>query len=303
MAELKYEWEDWDKEKAVSGNLVGVKNNDKESDFSLTGRLRPTSVSNVYTLIVQGYKLEVVGEGYISKWSPEPPVGADYDPKLHMAVASMGTTAAIGTSFTRPGTEGEPEEVEVDLSEMEPRDYFAVNAMRAMLAQTIHPETFDDATCLYYAKASYRWAQAMIIAAIQARGEYEDPDETVTISLTIVSNVQSYSTGEIKLYVEGHIGIWANLPDYDPSENVYSFAEGSTRKFTQIKCLGNGVTASKYLGKSFEGDPVVYAFDGTVHNSSMVTCNISGEGGVFKDGGKYTITITAYNPINEQVQE
>lgn len=303
MAEITYEWNIYNKEEAIKGALVGIKKSNK-NDISWTGRLRQTSISNIYTLSFQGYTLQVVGEGYVTDCSPSPPPGAEWiGYKLQMPFAIMGNEGAVGTTFTRDGntSAGEPDTVEVDLSVMEPRDYFAVHAMSVMIGQTKHPETFDDAKCLYYAKAAYRWAQAMIIAAIDSRSEM-NVEEEISVNLTIISEVEAKSTGEIKFYVEGHIGIWANLPDVDPQKiNVYSFEQGVPVTFQNVKCVGNSADVSKYLGYALERDPnyknpVVYAFDGSTHNSDMVVCSISGENDVFKNGGNYTITITAYNP-------
>lgn len=123
----------------------------------------------------------------------------------------------------------------------------------------------------------------------------EPQPSNFAINLTIVSEVLSNSTGEIKFYVDGHNGIWANLPNANASSNVYAFAAGSSCQFMNVECVGNGVNVEDFEGKPLDGSLVVYAFDGSNHNSSMVTASISGENGVFKNGGSYTITITNYN--------
>ena len=63
---------------------------------------------------------------------------------------------------------------------MEPRDHFAIQVLSAMLVHADHPESFDDATCLSYSTAAYRWAQAMMQAAANSRlgqSTEEEPSE------------------------------------------------------------------------------------------------------------------------------
>lgn len=173
-----YTWSNFNLQEALSGKLVGI-----NEDETLTGRLQRTSISNIYTVTIQGHEVKLVQEGYIFEVKPQKDEWLNV--RLKIATTNMGSEASIGNIFTRQGTQEEGGgEVDVDLSVMEPRDYFAVNALNAMLGKVSHPEGMDDATCLYYAKASYRWAQAMMIAAIDARGAKTEEEEPVTETAT-----------------------------------------------------------------------------------------------------------------------
>lgn len=169
---MQYNWTPFNLKDAMAGTLVGIRNADKPYDLSLTGRLNDlttfTDGGGYFRLTLRGHSLTVDLQGRITSCYPSN--AAISSATLMMCTAEMGTDSAVGSAVTRSdGSSGEGRSATASLSVMEPRDHFAVSALSAMMVHADNPETFDDATCLMYSRAAYRWAQAMMIAAADSR--------------------------------------------------------------------------------------------------------------------------------------
>ena len=194
---MTYTWNDtFSLEDALSGVLVGFqKTNDW--DLSETGLLE--FVGSRYQVYINGYKLYVESTGKVVECKP---ANSNYlNHTLQMVTADMGDEGAVGGAITRTWTEETGYSQEVTLTTIEPRDQFAVQVLNAMLIHTEHPEAFDDARCLMYSRAAYRWAQAMMIAAADSRhGESENvnPGGVAVNSNDLQSNTEKllYNIGE-----------------------------------------------------------------------------------------------------------
>lgn len=182
-----YVWSTYDINVVSTGTLVGIHQQGKDYDLSMTGCLR--LVGNVYKVTINGHDLELDQDGKVVRCTPQ---SQDYyDKTLMMVTATMDASTAIGGAMTRSNPDpvsGYTEEV--TLTVMEPRDNFAVQTLNAMLIHADHPETFNDAKMLYYARAAYKWAQAMMIAAADSRHGSSESQSQQTVDIN-TNNLQS----------------------------------------------------------------------------------------------------------------
>lgn len=165
---MTYNWtNEFNLNDALAGILVGFKNDSNPADLTNTGVLQEPGP--LYKLEFNGYKMTVDYEGFVKTCKPAKYVGQ----KLQMVTAVMGAESQIGTGATgrtRHDDEGEAiTNDKVELTNILPRDQFALNALNAMLIHANHPENLDDAACMRYARAAYRYAQAMVIVAADSR--------------------------------------------------------------------------------------------------------------------------------------
>ena len=194
---MTYTWNStFSLEDALSGVLVGFqKTNDW--DLSETGLLE--SVGSRYQVCINGYKLYVENTGKVVECKP---ANSNYlNQTLQMVTADMGDTGAVGGAITRSsGSSGAGHDDQAILTNIEPRDQFAVQVLNAMLIHAEHPEAFDDAKCLMYSRAAYRWAQAMMISAADSReGQSTTPSTGIDVnSGDLQSNTEKllYNIGE-----------------------------------------------------------------------------------------------------------
>ena len=321
-----YKWNLYKKEDAVKGKLVGIHISGQDDNLSLTGRLQETNNTGIYRLVINGYDMEVVGDGYITKCTPTPPDGAEWiGTKLMMPEVIMGNDSAVGTSFTRAGntSAGEPEEVEVDLSEMQPRDYFAVHALRAMLAQAKNPETFDDATRLYYSRAAYKWAQTMIKAAIGSRSEAGEPEPTPEPGDSLVTFVLQNQCGrEVRLSGRSYIHIttgsttdWASAVQV--ASNMHGPTKGSSWAWNDISIQDGGTYTwkasipNRYLSGNYyfmstdkdTNNPAIYLYSRIWRRSTGETEGSTGiyrvyplQNTILAENGTYTLVLYSVSP-------
>lgn len=168
---MTYNWNTFNLDDAEAGALVGIQVG-AEYDLTYTGHIykltRFVGEGGYFLVKMNGYVAEADLNGRITKCTPS---NADLEGiTLQIVTTDMGDNAAVGSAVTRSsGSSGSGRSSTAVLSTMEPRDHFAMNALNAMLTHTEHPETLDDATCLMYSLAAYRWAQAMMIAAADSR--------------------------------------------------------------------------------------------------------------------------------------
>lgn len=190
---MTYTWSTFNLQDALAGTLVGFKKTNNW-DLSETGLLK--YVGSKYMVVINGHNLEISSSGAILNSTP-----SGYSGTLQMVTASMGSTGAVGTDITRSsGESGDGHNAIAVLNNIEPRDQFAVQVLNAMLINADHPESFDDAKCLMFSRAAYRWAQAMMIAAADSReGESTEPSTAVNVnSGDLQSNTEKllYNIGE-----------------------------------------------------------------------------------------------------------
>lgn len=241
---MTYNWnEHFSLADALNGMLVGFPVTSKPYDLSNTGTL--VGPGPIYTLKFGGYTLKVLENGTVNKVTP---VNDDWlGQTLYMVTAVMGSDGAVGDRISRAaGTPGASDAIAV-LNNIEPRDQFAVQALNAMLIHTDHPETFDDAKCLMYSRAAYRWAQAMMIAAADSReGQSAAPSTGVTVDTgDLQSNTEKllFNIGE---YMKDGIAIkGSTLLGASPVKTKVSGLESITEAYdipTIVDSSNNPVT-------------------------------------------------------------
>lgn len=192
---MTYTTETFNLKDALSGVLVGFTANVDEA-----GLLEQRDIDKLYSfqVMIKGVLVIVDREGKVIRTNPEDEYQAGA--QLYMVVAEMGNEEAAGHAGTRGGPGGGT----VSLQETELRDNFAINALNAFIMKQDHPEAFSDAKCLYFARAAYRWAQAMMIIAQETRDVEEEielnADGTVVIetqTLETAVNKNLYNIGVI----------------------------------------------------------------------------------------------------------
>jgi len=179
---MTYTWTTFNLSSALSGTPVGFPNSDpnKTYDISKTGIATSKSTLGSIKVIIQGITLYADKDGKVietvpdSEWSPvttgEGEQAVTTYSQLQMVTTEMGTESAVGGQATRTrGSTGQSTTTDVTITSMEPRDQFAVRAMQTMIGKLEHPEALDDASMLMYAYASYKWAQAMVLAMADSR--------------------------------------------------------------------------------------------------------------------------------------
>lgn len=161
---MTYNWGDFLLLNALAGTPVGFRVEGKDYDLSNTGIL--SGMAPEYTVKINGHTLTVDKRGQVTKVVP---YNNWQGQTLQMVTVSMGDEGSVGGMVRRAAGATEGHDANVSLTVMEPRDHFAIQVLNAMLVHAKHPETFDDATCLSYSTAAYRWAQAMMQAAANSR--------------------------------------------------------------------------------------------------------------------------------------
>ena len=158
-------------EDALAGKLVGYDN----GTYDLTGWLKAPGPN--FKVVISGKELYVDGTGVVKKSShPVVTIGST----LKMVSSELDTSTTTGVK-SRGKTDPNPPQGatatdEVNLSVMQPRDHFAMTALRAIMDKMDHPESADDATIIAVSRSAYRWAHGMVEAAYDARyGKYEYP--------------------------------------------------------------------------------------------------------------------------------
>ena len=174
MAETAtYVWSSFDQDAARAGIRVGFRQ-DKDSDLSMTGILAEDRRYTTYKTVIDGKTLYINDLGVVIKSIPDD--SSLVSKSVQMVTCEMKTTYGTSQAIPRGVTEGS-EEV-ATLTSMEPRDQFAVYAMRAIMGKLIEPQSLDDANILFCCRAAYRWAQGMMIASADARAEKKKATES-----------------------------------------------------------------------------------------------------------------------------
>lgn len=181
---MTYSWITFNIVDALAGTLVGFQNSDptKDYDLSKTGILEATGYSETPgKVIIDGRELVVDETGVVVRSTPS---STYVGQTLRMVTADMGDTGSVGGAITRSsGSSGTGHDNVAILTNIEPRDQFAVQVLNAMLIHADHPESYSDALMLKYSRAAYRWAQAMMIAAADSReGQSTTPSTQVDVN-------------------------------------------------------------------------------------------------------------------------
>lgn len=168
----------------AEGVIVGFKNDSDPNDLSETGTVinDPAKDTPPFLVVIKGCTLHFKNNGQVdSSWPSSNYVGQT----LKIVTLNMSTDNAVGSHGTRSSDYDASHTRNVTLDKMEPRDYFAVDVLNAMIVHMDHPEGASDATMMMYSRAAYRWAQAMMAAAADSReGDYRNPPATVDVDTT-----------------------------------------------------------------------------------------------------------------------
>lgn len=167
------EFSNFNLQDALAGQLVGFQNDLDTNDLSLTGKLQEPGP--LYKLVIGGHTLKVNSSGTVVESRPS---GFHVGETLKMVRATMDPSLDYGTSYpTRHEQTGRV--TNVNVTQMEPRDEFAVAALKVLMSKLENPEMADDATILSYTQSAYRWAKGMMDSAIQARlSDKQSEEET-----------------------------------------------------------------------------------------------------------------------------
>jgi len=152
---------------ALDGALVGLVPSDATQLAKYAGMMR-RNATGTYILMIDGHRITVGMTGQVETCSPASelfPVGT----QLFIVEDEMPAASAYGSSQSMTRSPGSGYDNEANVSNMEPRDYFAVHAMSVMLSRLEHPDAMGDAAILRLSRAAYRIAQGMVIAAADSR--------------------------------------------------------------------------------------------------------------------------------------
>lgn len=141
------------------------------------------------------------------------PYDGDMNKRLYMVVAELEETR--GTVASRG--EGETKE-DVNIDVMQPREEFAMNAMRAIIGTLSDPLNIDTNTVVRIADKSFEFAQAMMQKAAEIRSETKEPSEEkeeINVSVNdvnsatdkILYNIQVALTNQNKMLKEQNIKV------------------------------------------------------------------------------------------------
>lgn len=110
--------------------------------------------------------------------------------QLNLVEAAMATTYGTSQSMTRGAGDGLVDPGNV--SNLEPRDEFALAALQTMMGNIAHAESVNDSTILLCARAAYRWAQGMMIAAADAHaGSSSDGGGSSSVDVDVTGGTNS----------------------------------------------------------------------------------------------------------------
>ena len=115
------------------------------------------------------------------------PYDGDMNKRLYMIEAELEETR--GTVASR-GEGAAKEDVNIDV--MQPREEFAMNAMRAIIGTLNDPLNIDTNTVIRIADKSFEFAQAMMQRAAEIRSEKKEPSEEkeeINVNLNDVNSV------------------------------------------------------------------------------------------------------------------
>ena len=181
----------FDMDSAVNGALVGVNIQDPNDLSTYCGILKVIkdspidapvytkdgrTVKSIHQVTIKGSTIWCTDTGVVLSCTPAiPQIGVvnviTVGTQLAVLKATIPTTS--GTSQTRTRTPEQGHTANIKISELEPRDQFALHALTVIMNKLEHPEAADDANIIQACYTSYRWANAMMLAAADSRTELE----------------------------------------------------------------------------------------------------------------------------------
>lgn len=186
-----YIWDLFDLEKAILGALVGLKVDyegyivdDAEQvfaywDVSKCSKLivdnDKKAVSN-YKVIIEGTTYWIDKNGKIVQSLDTARIGKH----VFLVTADLARTEGTSQGSTRGASGTTPEDVNVTLASLEPRDSFAIQILQGLLTGHEQPESYDDASILSICSSAYKWAQGMMQASANFRKLSEGTDPAPT---------------------------------------------------------------------------------------------------------------------------
>lgn len=243
---------------ALNGALIGIPVASEEELSRNSGHLRLEDSKRI--VYIDGHKISVSTEGVVRACTP-----ADnrFTPGTVLQIIEKTISTTYGSKQTQTRSPTQGYDPEANLSNMEPRDYFALEAMRVMMQNTPHPDAADDATILFVARAAYRWAQGMIIAAADTRlGTAQSSGTTPTqVDVTDGTNTEKLLDNLVKAISTLTTAIQGTLKVETPSGsslnvegevNVQGVNDTSTSKSIPLRV--HGITDDTTTG--FVSDPI-----------------------------------------------
>ena len=213
---------------ALAGKLVGFQVGSSTSDLSQTGTIE--GPGPIYKTYINGYTLKVDANGLVKESIPS---GFHVNETLSMVAVSTTEALGYGTEYnTRHGDSTRVSTVNV--VSMEPRDEFAVAALKVIMSKLEHPEAADMQTMISYAQSAYRWANCMMDSAIDARlaakkNQEEQGDiEDIVIDPSGLDNNTDKLLYNISLYLKH--AAEKGLPVLNAEEEVTEGGQTITRK-------------------------------------------------------------------------
>lgn len=161
---------DFDLQMALAGTPVTLLQAIPEVGIDMSTQTGLISKSgSFYALQINGNKYLLNEKGVVAK-------GTSVGTQAHNVEAQMITTYGTEQGMTR-GVGLGVRDLGV-VSNLEPRDQFAILAMETMITHLDHPESVNDSTILLFSRAAYRWAQGMMIVAADNRSTVPVVEDT-----------------------------------------------------------------------------------------------------------------------------
>lgn len=162
---------------ALAGTPVGIPNptaavnTDEEAKFTGILNYIPSGGRTSYMTEINGSTIYVDNTGLVKSCSPDNTNFVPDTTTLFLVEDTLVQT--IGSSENETDKTRQDYNTTVNLSTMQPRDYFANQVLGMLIQKMDKPEAVSDAKILFFCRAAYRWANGMMVAAANARyGEY-----------------------------------------------------------------------------------------------------------------------------------
>lgn len=162
---------------ALAGTPVGIPNptaavnTDEEAKFTGILNYIPSGGMTSYMTEINGSTIYVDNTGLVKSCSPDNTNFVPDTTTLFLVEDTLVQT--IGSSENETDKTRQDYNTTVNLSTMQPRDYFANQVLGMLIQKMDKPEAVSDAKILFFCRAAYRWANGMMVAAANARyGEY-----------------------------------------------------------------------------------------------------------------------------------
>lgn len=207
-----YTWSAFNLSDALSGILVGVPTTPPAQGQTTTENIDDISrvAGNLlsgqdgktqYKVVINGKTAYLDQDGKVVSSIPS----SAYATNTQMYLVTTAIVETIGSDVTRTRGQETGYSQTVDLTNMEPRDNFAIQILSAMLVHTKEPVSFDDGNITLYTRAAYRWAQSMLQSAADARhGQSTTPSTSVNVNTNdLQSNVEKLLYNMSKSFEQG----------------------------------------------------------------------------------------------------